>query len=136
MPVAASSSSVQTEAWLRQKAVPAAAAARAAQISPFGQNSPERPVGPIITGSASVLPKSSTERSRSAAPRSGCGTSCRWSKADLVAAQRPFVLRAAVGEVEDRLRQHALGPPPHLGDAVDAPLQGLGIHGSGQRSRR
>ena len=37
---AANCSSLQTEPWLRQKAVPAAAAARAAQRSPSGQNSP------------------------------------------------------------------------------------------------
>jgi hypothetical protein len=35
-PVAASSSIVQTEAWLRQYAVPAALAARAAAILPPG----------------------------------------------------------------------------------------------------
>src|SRR4026208_1482997 len=44
-PVAASSSSVQTEPWLRQKAVPAARGPRAARAAP-------PPAGPEQTGQA------------------------------------------------------------------------------------
>ena len=81
-PHSASASSVQTEPWLRQNAVPAAVAARAVQRSPSGQKRPDRPVGPTMTGMLSRFPKSSIERSRLAAPFSGCGKSSMSSKAD------------------------------------------------------
>src|SRR5258707_365098 len=79
--VAANSSMVHTEPWLRQNPVPAAAAARAAARSPSGQNNPLSPVGPIITGRPSRRPKSSIARSRSAAPSSGRGTRSTEAKA-------------------------------------------------------
>jgi hypothetical protein len=57
------------------------AAALAVQRSPSGQNRPESPVGPTMTGRLSLLPKSSIERSRPAAPFSGRGRSAMPSKA-------------------------------------------------------
>ena len=97
--------------WLRQNAVPAAVAARALQSSPPGQSSPASPVGPTMTGIDSVLPNSSMDRSRVSAPCSGRGRSWMSSKGGLVAPERPLVLRAAVGEIEDRARQR---PPREI----------------------
>ena len=56
-------------------------------------------------------------------PRSGRGRSWMSSKADFVPPEGPFVLRAAVGEVEDRSRQSALRQPAHVGDVERSLLQ-------------
>ena len=53
--------------------MPAACAARALANSPFGQNRPASPVGPITKGMLSRLPNRSIDRSRVAAPLSGIG---------------------------------------------------------------
>ena len=108
---------VQVEAWLRQKAVPAAAAARAAASSPPGENRPERPVGPMSTGRARRFPKSSTERSRSPTPLRGRGTRSWLAKTASFRRESLLVLGPAIGEIEDGVGQ---GPARQIADGGEA----------------
>ena len=64
--------------------VPAATAAFAAQISPCGQSTPERPVGAIMTGMASFWPITVTDMSTSPTPRRTLGTRLQLSKDEVL----------------------------------------------------
>ena len=123
--LAASSSIVQVEAWLRQKAVPAAAAARAAAISPPGQNRPDSPVGPIITGSARRRPNSSTERSRDRPRREAAAEAIRTARRRASLRRSVYSFSApAIGEVEHRARQGALRHGPDGCETVGGTMPG------------
>ena len=108
--------------------MPAAAAARAAQRSPSGQKRPARPVGPIITGSDRRLPNRSTDRSRVAAPSSGCGRRAIGSKA--ASLRRRVTSSSAPPSAKSKtgLRQCGAGEHAHGVDGIAAPLPaGSGI---------
>ena len=99
-------SMVQTDPWLRQNASCRTLWRPSRSIrSASGHNNPDNPVGPTMTGIESVLPKSSIERSRVAAPRPGRGRSWMSFERRLVTSKCPLVLCSAVGELEDRARQ-------------------------------
>ena len=118
--------------------MPAAAAARAAQRSPSGQNRPARPVGPTMTGSDRRRPNRATERSRVAGAAERMRQQLDLVEDGFVPAQRALVLGAAVGEIEYRARQGRLRQRAHRRDAVAAPPPGRDrvAHDRAARSRR
>ena len=113
-PVAASSSSVQTEPWLRQKAVPAARrGARAAALA-VRPEQPGKAGRPDHDRQAQPLAEQLDRQVALGRARSGLRQQLDVVEGGFVAPERPLVLRAAVGEIEDRPRQGALAPAARI----------------------